>query len=60
MVLGHFGRGQHSSFALVLTENHCLDHAGCQGCCCCHSNCIQDTVVFGYSESLGHFKDMDC
>lgn len=50
--LGLFG-GQ-ASFCIVLCGIHCLDHAGCQGCCC-DTNDIWDTSVpFRYFESLGH------
>lgn len=43
-----------ASFCIVLCRIHCLDHAGCQGCCC-DTNDIWDTSVPDrYFESLGH------
>lgn len=43
-----------ASFCIVLCGNHCLDHAGCQGCCY-DTNDIWDTSVpVRYFESLGH------
>lgn len=46
--------GGPASFCIVLCGIHCLDHAGCQGCCC-DTNDIRDTSVpLRYFESLGH------
>lgn len=36
--------GVPASFCIVLCGIHCLDHAGCQGCCC-DTNNIWDTSV---------------
>lgn len=44
MILGAFG-DEHHFFCIVLCGIHCLDHAGCQGCCC-------DTNDFEIPKSL--------
>lgn len=53
IVWGFLGAGP-ASFCIVLCGIHCLDHAGCQGCCCDTNDIWGTSVPVPYFESLGH------